>query len=92
MYPQYKYQIIIDKESELIYLDDDFDGYSIKYNLINYDIVKEKINAGKEISIWTVNDLGDFDDIAHTIGKYNESVNYITDYPDCLYYQYKKQY
>lgn len=90
MYPEYKYQIIINSKDELKYLDDDFDGYSIKYNLIDYDIVEEKINAGKEISIWTVNDLDDFDDIANEIGKYNESVNYITDYPDCLYYQYRK--
>ncbi len=89
-YPQYKYQIIIDKKSELVYLDDDFDGYSIKYNLIDYDIVKAKIKAGKEISIWTINDLADFNDIVDEIGKYNRNVNYITDYPDCLYYQYKK--
>lgn len=90
MYPDYRYQIIIRKEQELIYLDEDFDGYSIKYNLIDNDIVKEKINEGKEISIWTVNDLNDFDDITDELGKYNDNVNYITDYPDCLYYQYKK--
>lgn len=90
MYPDYRYQIIIRKEQELIYLNEDFDGYSIKYNLIDNDIVKEKINEGKEISIWTVNDLNDFDDITDELGKYNDNVNYITDYPDCLYYQYKK--
>lgn len=90
MYPQYKYQIIINKEYELVYLEEDFDGYSIKYNLIDYDVVKEKIKAGKEISIWTINDLEDFDDITDELGKYNDNVNYITDYPDCLYYKYKK--
>jgi glycerophosphoryl diester phosphodiesterase len=90
MYPSYKYQIIIHREDELSYLNEDFDGYSIKYNLVNYDIVKDKINEGKEISVWTVNDLNDFDDITNEIGKYKDNVNYITDYPDCLYYQYKK--
>ncbi len=90
MYPEFKYQIIIRKEDELKYLDDDFDGYSIKYNLINYDLIREKINAGKEISIWTVNDIKDFDNIKDEVSEYSEDVNYITDYPDCLYYQYKK--
>ena len=90
MYFEYKYQIIINRKDELTYLNDNFDGYSIKYNLIDYNIVKEKINTGKEISIWTVNDLEDFDAIVDEMGKYNESVNYITDYPDCLYRQYQK--
>ena len=90
MYPDYKYQIIIRRQQELAYLNDDFDGYSIKYNLIDYDIVKEKINEGKEISIWTVNDINDFDDITDKLRKYNDNVNYITDYPDWLYYKYKK--
>lgn len=90
MYPDYKYQIIINRKDELAYLNDNFDGYSIKYDLINYDMVKQKINEGKEISIWTVNDLEDFDNITNEIGKYNDNVNYITDYPDCLYYQYKR--
>lgn len=89
-YPKYKYQIIINEKSDLVYLDDDFDGYAIKYTLINYEKIKEKIKQGKDISIWTINDLADFDNIINYMGNYSQSVNYITDYPDCLNYQYTR--
>lgn len=89
-YPTYKYQIIINEEKDLIYLNADFDGYAIKYTLIDYGIIKEKIKQGKDISIWTINDLDEFDDIINYMGEYSQSVNYITDYPDCLNYQYTK--
>lgn len=89
-YPKYKYQIIINEKSDLVYLDADFDGYAIKYTLINYEKIKEKIKQGKDISIWTINDLNDFDDIINYMGKYSQSINYITDYPDCLNYQYTR--
>lgn len=85
MYPQYKYQIIINNEKELVYLDDNFDGYAIRYSLLDYNEVKQKIDEGKEISIWNINDFEEFDDIVDIMGEYNESVNYITDYPDCIF-------
>lgn len=90
-YPNYRYQIIISSKENLIYLNEDFDGYAIRYNLVDYYFINQKINEGKEISIWTVDDDKVFDKLLNILGKYCDDVNYITDYPDCLYYQYKKQ-
>lgn len=91
LYPNYKYHIIITKASNLEYLNTDFDGYAIRYNLANYSTIKSLIDNGKEVSIWTIDNDLEFMNLVSNMGDYFDDVNYITDYPDCLLYEYSKQ-
>ncbi len=90
-YPQYKYQIIISKEENLDLLDLDFDGYAIKYTIVDEDLIIEKLNEGKSISFWTIDSYDKFISLYEEYEEYNENISYISDVPDVLCYTYKER-
>ncbi len=87
-YPNYKYQILISKEKKLSLLDEDFDGYGVRYNLVTYDMVKKAIDQGKTFSIWTIDGYNEIDELFSILGDYRSKVNYISNAPDSICYQY----
>ncbi len=90
-YPQYKYQIIISKEENLDLLNLDFDGYAIKYTIVDEDLIIEKLNEGKSISFWTIDSYDKFISLYEEYEEYNENISYISDVPDVLCYTYKER-
>ena len=90
-YPQYKYQIIISKEENLDLLDLEFDGYAIKYTIVDEDLIIEKLNEGKSISFWTIDSYDKFISLYEEYEEYNENISYISDVPDVLCYTYKER-
>lgn len=88
-YPEYTYQLIIKDKENLKYLDEEFDGYGIKYSIINQDVIIDILDDGKEVSLWTINSPKVFDSISESLGTYSSDINYITDNPDILCYSAK---
>lgn len=88
-YPEYTYQLIIKDKENLKYLDEEFDGYGIKYSIINQDEIIDILDDGKEVSLWTINSPKVFDIISESLGTYSSDINYITDNPDILCYSAK---
>lgn len=88
-YPEYTYQLIIKDKENLKYLDEEFDGYGIKYSIINPDEIIDILDDGKEVSLWTINSPKVFESISESLGTYSSDINYITDNPDILCYSVK---
>ncbi len=84
LYPKYKYHIIIGNEENMKYLDSNFDGYAIRYNLVNKKVLEKIISSNKEVSLWTINNFKDFKKIKEYSEEYFNDINYITDYPDLI--------
>lgn len=83
LYPDYNCLAIIKKEEELDYVPL-FHNLGIRKNLVDEDIVKNAVENGKSISIWTVNDPTELETIRKELGNYSKEVIYITDYPDIV--------
>lgn len=90
-YPKFKYQIIISKEENLGLMDLDFDGYAIKYTIVNEDMIVDKLKQGKNISFWTIDSYDRFIDLYEEFEEYNDNISYISDVPDVLCYTYKER-
>lgn len=79
----FKCILLVDSKSDLKYLND-FSGFAIKKSLITYDLVKELINQGKKVAVWTVNSTKDINSLLDEVGEYYQDIIYITDYPDLI--------
>ncbi|MEG2379772.1 MAG: glycerophosphodiester phosphodiesterase family protein [Bacilli bacterium] len=84
MNPNYKYFAIISNKEQLLKTKNQFDGYTIKSNLISYNLVKEYLDNDKTIYIWTINSINSFERIKRILKEIDDDVSYITDYPDAL--------
>lgn len=81
-YPNYKYQLIIRKESELEYLNSDFEMFAIRKNLITKDMVENELANGKKICVWTINSCNEYVDLKNELEERINDIFIITDYPD----------
>lgn len=91
LYPQYKYQVILKKKKDLKCLENDFDYYCIRKNLITKDMVDSLESENKKVSVWTINTYRDFKDLSNELGTSLEKVFIITDYPDEMCYLFNKE-
>lgn len=85
-YPNYKYQLIVQKEKELEYLDSDFEMFAIRKNLVTKDMVESQLEKGKELSVWTINSCNDYEDLKEELEEKINDIFIITDYPDEICY------
>lgn len=85
-YPNYDYQLIIEKRKQLKYLDSDFDNFCIRKNLITKDIITSLYNQNKKVQVWTINSYSDYCELKEKIGDYINDIYIITDYPDEICY------
>lgn len=85
-YPNYKYQLIVQKEKELEYLDSDFEMFAIRKNLVTKDMVESQIEKGKELSVWTINSCNEYEDLKEELEEKINDIFIITDYPDEICY------
>lgn len=83
LYPDYNCLAILRKEEELDYVPL-FQNLGIRKNLIDEDIVKDAVTAGKNVSIWTLNQPEEIEQVHKELGNYSQDVIYITDYPDMV--------
>ena len=86
LYPEYKYQLLIDSKSTLSTVDYQFDGYGIKYNVLEEGTIEDLTSHDKMVSLWTVDSYKDFNQLIEQYSEY-EDIYYITDNPDILSYQ-----
>ena len=76
-------QALLKSSRDLIYLDD-FERLGFKYDLLDYELIKELIEKGKKISVWTIDSTTTLNLVANILGEYYKDVIYITDYPDLI--------
>ncbi len=88
--PYLKVGLLINKTKHISYLKDSFDFMSIKYDLINKDIIKKLIKDNKEIMVWTINNNYYLKKLYHKAKGYFYYLNIITDNPDLLINYYQK--
>ena len=89
LYPEYTYQLLVDTKSVLKSIDYTFDGYGIKYNVLEEDTVEDLTKHERIVSLWTVDSYKDFNSLLEQYNEY-EDIYYITNNPDILSYQLLK--
>lgn len=90
-YPDYKYQLIIKKESELEYLNSEFEMFCIRKNLITKDIVEGELEKGRKICVWTINSCNEYEELKDELEERINDIFIITDYPDEICYLNNKK-
>ena len=90
LYPDHIYQLLIDSKRELESIDYEFDAYGIKYTILGEDTIKDLRNHNKIVSLWTVNSYQDFSTLYGEYPDYQDDIYYISDNPDMIGYQFKK--
>ncbi len=90
LYPEYTYQLLVDTKSGLKNIDYIFDGYGIKFNVLEEDTVEDLTNHDKIVSLWTVDSYKDFNGLVEQYSDINDDIYYISNNPDILIYQYRK--
>jgi glycerophosphoryl diester phosphodiesterase len=90
LYPDHIYQLLIDSKRELESIDYEFDAYGIKYTILGEDTIKDLRNHNKIVSLWTVNSYQDFSTLYGEYSDYQDDIYYISDNPDMIGYQFKK--
>lgn len=83
-YPDLEYHLVTNENNYDKIQKKDLDGYVIRKNLIDYDVVKELINENKKVSVWTINNYDEYQKTSSILKDLNTQVYYITDYPDAL--------
>lgn len=84
--PDYEYQIIISNMNSYNKYFNEFDHFAIKHTIVNEDMIKNIYNQNKTLSVWTIADKTQFDNIYSMSINYSDNVTYISDYPDCISY------
>lgn len=72
--------ILINKNN-INYLDIDVDFYSISKNVINSDIINNKMLKNKKIMIWTISSIEDMDNLCHKLNDQLDDLYIISDNP-----------
>lgn len=81
--PDFACLAIIQKMEQLDYIPL-FENLGIRKNLIQEELVKEAVNEGKNVSIWTVNHPEEVETVVEQLGPSYQDVIYVTDYPDMV--------
>lgn len=85
-YPNYEYQYILDKKEDFKYLDDDINRVAFKQKIVSKKLVKEQLNKGRIVSVWTINSYNEYEELYNRLDNYINDIIIITDYPDEICY------
>lgn len=77
-------------KKEIKNLNFEFDFYSIKYDVLDQDIVNKIIKEKKDIITWTINNYSDYLLLKKRITYNFDKIGITTDFPDLIYYLIKK--
>ncbi len=83
-YPYLEYHLIVKKDNYPYTTKYDLDGYVIRKNLVNHDDIKKLLENNKKVSIWTINNYYEFEEVNNELDDLRKKVHYITNYPDAL--------
>ena len=76
-------QVLISSEKDLKYCND-FLRIGLNYHLVNYELIDNLIKNNKKVSLWTINNTHDLEDVLNKVGEYYHDIIFITDYPDLI--------
>ena len=85
-YPDFEYQLIINKKNVLNDFDGEYENIAIKYNLVTKKFIDKQLEEGTNISIWVVNDYSKYYNLEKKIGDNIDDISIITDCPDEICY------
>lgn len=74
---------ILDKKDDLKRTTS-FKNIGIRKNLVKHNIIKEQLEEGKNVAIWTIDTVEELDNITAELNELYEDVIYITNYPDVV--------
>lgn len=80
MLPEYKYLAIVDSIEDFEKCVS-FEMLGVRQNLIGEPEVDQALDAGKELSVWTINTTKQLDDVVESVGDDATKIIYVTDYP-----------
>ena len=87
LYPEYTYQLLVDSRSGITNIDYMFDGYGIRFNVLDDDTIEDLTRHDKIVSLWTVDSYKDFNGLVEKYKESNSDIYYITNNPDVLSYK-----
>lgn len=85
-YPYFEYQYLLNNKEDFKYLDDNINRVAFKQCLVSQDLIKEQLDKGRTVSIWTINLYNEYKNLYNKLGDYIKKVTIITDYPDEICY------
>ena len=91
IHPEWFCSILV-RDSKDLELVEYFDGIGIRKDIVDEDFVKEALDDGKLVSIWTFRSIDEVNKVATELGNNCDDVLYITDYPDLVFKHLVKNY
>lgn len=91
IHPEWFCSILV-RDSKDLELVEYFDGIGIRKDIVDEDFVKEALDDGKLVSIWTFRSIDEVNKVATELGNNCDEVLYITDYPDLVFKHLVKNY
>ena len=91
IHPEWFCSILV-RDSKDLELVEYFDGIGIRKDIVDEDFVKEALDDGKLVSIWTFRSIDEVNKVATGLGNNCDEVLYITDYPDLVFKHLVKNY
>ena len=81
--------ILVRDDESLKYVDY-FDGIGIRKDVVDKEFVIDAIDQGKLVLVWTIKSKQDLDKVRDELDEVDDEVIYITDYPDIISKELKK--
>lgn len=78
--PEYRYLAIVNSTDDFEKCKS-FEMIGVRQNLIGEAEVDQALDAGKELSVWTINTTKQLDDVVAAVGDDATKIIYVTDYP-----------
>lgn len=91
IHPEWFCSILV-RDSKDLELVEYFDGIGIRKDIVDEEFVKEALDDGKLVSIWTFRSIDEVNKVATELGNNCDDVLYITDYPDLVFKHLVKNY
>ena len=91
IHPEWFCSILV-RDSKDLELVEYFDGIGIRKDIVDEEFVKEALDDGKLVSIWTFRSIDEVNKVATELGNNCDEVLYITDYPDLVFKHLVKNY
>ena len=79
----YNCQLLVSNEGFFDYIDE-FDNIGLRFDLVNYNLIKKLIDNNKTVAIWTINSTNELNSVLDNVQEYYKDIIYITDYPDLI--------
>lgn len=91
IHPEWFCSILV-RDSNDLELVEYFDGIGIRKDIVDEEFVKEALDDGKLVSIWTFRSIDEVNKVVTELGNNCDEVLYITDYPDLVFKHLVKNY